>query len=81
MVRRFRATLREKVTIFSLVMTAVMVAGMSSLNLVWREAWTVEVFFSGFPILFMAAFLLQLFVTMPLAKKAADIPFEMAKKK
>jgi hypothetical protein len=80
MVKKFRATLREKVTLFSLVMTAVMVTGMQSFNLIWHGTWTIEVFFTNFPILFVAAFLLNSFVAMPLAKWATALHFELTKK-
>jgi hypothetical protein len=81
MVNKARVVMREKVTLFSLVMTTTMVTGMSSLNLIWRGSWTVENFFSNFPILFIMAFALQSFVAMPLAKKATALHFEMTKKK
>ena len=56
MVKRVKVIMREKVTLFSIVMTAIMVTGMQSFNLIWHGAWSWEVFLMNFPILFCIAF-------------------------
>ena len=81
MVKKVKLIMREKVTLFSMVMTSVMVTGMQSLNLIWHGAWSWEIFLANFPILFIAAFLLQSFIAMPLAKKVTHLHFEVTKNK
>lgn len=79
--KKVKLILREKVTLFSMVMTAIMVTGMQSFNLIWHGSWNIETFLMNFPILFVVAFLLQSFVAMPLAKKATSLKFELPKSK
>jgi hypothetical protein len=81
MIKKFQATIRKRITLFSLVMTAIMVTGMSTFNLIWHDSWSIEVFLTNFPILFVVAFLMQSFIAMPVAKKVTALHFEMTKKK